>query len=156
MSGRPVPAAARSDDAAPQSPREGTERLHLRWGWLAIFAFVVLGVALEAMHAFKVGAYLDADHATRRLMWRLAHAHGTLLGLLNLAFGSTLSRMSFGARALRAASLCLRASTLLMPAGFFLGGVWLYGGDPGLGVLLVPLGGALLVVGAALCARAAW
>jgi len=135
---------------------EGSAAEHLRWGWAAIFAFVVLGVALEAMHAFKVSVYLDADQSTRRLMWRLAHAHGTLLGLLNLAFALTADRIDMAPKARRAASLSLRAATLLMPAGFFLGGVWLYGGDPGLGVLLVPLGGILLVVAMGLCARAAW
>ena len=117
---------------------------------------MVLGVALEAMRAFKVGIYLDADQATRRLMWRLAHAHGTLLGLLNLAFSATQARLDMDDGERRVASLALRAATLLMPAGFFLGGVWLFGGDPGLGVLLVPLGGILLVIAMGLCARASW
>ncbi len=121
-----------------------------------MFAFVLLGVALEAMHAFKVGLYLDADQATRRLMWRLAHAHGTLLGVLNLALAMTVARLRMTASARRAASLSLRGATLLMPAGFFLGGIWLHGGDPGLGVLLVPVGGVLLVVATALFARGAW
>ena len=35
---------------------------------------------------------------------------------------------------------------MLLPTGFFLGGIFIYGGDPGLGVLLVPIGGLLLVV----------
>jgi hypothetical protein len=33
-----------------------------------------------------------------------------------------------------------------MPAGFFLGGVFIYAGDPGLGILLVPVGGILLFI----------
>lgn len=135
---------------------DGCAREHLRWGWVAVFVFVTLGVALEAMHAFKVGLYLDADQATRRLMWRLAHAHGTLLGLVNLALATTLSRLEMKSATRRAASLSLRGATLFMPAGFFLGGVWLYGGDPGLGVLLVPVGGLMLLVATAICARAAW
>jgi len=40
----------------------------------------------------------------------------------------------------------LRGATCLMPAGFFLGGLFIYSGDPGLGILLVPAGGLLLVV----------
>jgi hypothetical protein len=140
----------------PADGPEPLERAHLRWGWAAIFGFVVLGVALEAMHAFKLGVYLDPDHLTRRLMWRLAHAHGTLLGLLNVAFVVALERLSFSDRERRAASLMLRGATLMMPCGFFLGGVWLFGGDPGLGVLLVPVGGLLLVGATGLCARAAW
>ena len=48
----------------------------------------------------------------------------------------------------------LRAATLLMPAGFFLGGVTVYSGDPGLGIVLVPVGGLLLFVAVLLTARA--
>jgi hypothetical protein len=35
-------------------------------------------------------------------------------------------------------------AAILLPAGFFLGGVVTYGGDPGLGVWLVPIGAFLL------------
>ena len=48
------------------------------------------------------------------------------------------------------ASISLDLASLLLPLGFFLGGLWHYAGDPGLGVLLVPVGGALLVVAALL------
>lgn len=53
--------------------------------------FIVLGIALETMHAFKVGSYLNAGNEIRRLMWTLAHAHGTLLALVHLAFGATVA-----------------------------------------------------------------
>jgi hypothetical protein len=39
-----------------------------------------------------------------------------------------------------------------MPAGFFLGGLGIHGGDPGLGIALLPIGAAFLVVGVALTA----
>jgi hypothetical protein len=39
----------------------------------------------------------------------------------------------------------LSAATVLLPSGFFLGGVVTYGGDPGLGILLVPVGAAFLL-----------
>ena len=39
-----------------------------------------------------------------------------------------------------------------MPMGFFLGGVVIYDGDPGLGILLVPIGGILLFVAVLLTA----
>ena len=142
--------------ADPPDSRDERWRSHLRLGWGTVFVFVVLGVALEMLHAFKADVYLGADQLTRRLMWRLAHAHGTLLGLLNLAFYATARELRFSVAGARAAPLGLRLARLLMPAGFFLGGLWLYGGDPGLGVLLVPLGGIALVVATALTARAAW
>jgi hypothetical protein len=54
----------------------------------------------------------------------------------------------------RLASRCLLGALVLMPAGFFLGGLFFYGGDPGIGVLLVPPGGLLLFLGVFLTARA--
>jgi hypothetical protein len=39
----------------------------------------------------------------------------------------------------------LVAASILLPVGFFLGGVQFYGGDPGLGVLVVPIGAVLLL-----------
>ena len=41
------------------------------------------------------------------------------------------------------ASLCLVAAGFLLPAGFLLGGVVTYPGDPGPGILLVPVGAVL-------------
>src|SRR5690606_3010188 len=55
-------------------------RRHARLGYGVLLLSALLGLTLEALHAFKVSAYLDAS--TRRLMWRLAHAHGALLGLV--------------------------------------------------------------------------
>ncbi|MCB9528461.1 MAG: hypothetical protein H6701_08720 [Myxococcales bacterium] len=138
--------------SAPAEPAEveAITRRHLAWGWTMLLVFVLLGVVLEALHAFKSGWYLDVGHDTRRLMWRLGHAHGTLLSLVHLAFALTLPHLARSpARRLAVASAALRAGSVLLPAGFVLGGVWIHGGDPGLGVLLVPLGAVALVLGAA-------
>ena len=62
-------------------------RRHLRIGWWSLFVFAALGLMLESFHGFKVRAYLDVSNETRRLMWRLAHAHGTLLGVVHILFG---------------------------------------------------------------------
>jgi hypothetical protein len=43
----------------------------------------------------------------------------------------------------------LRSATLLIPGGFFLGGTWIHAGDPGVGIVLVPVGALLLVVAVA-------
>jgi hypothetical protein len=88
-------------------------------------------------------------------MWTLAHAHGTLLALVNLGFASTIRLLpDWPARGRGLASVCLRAATLLMPAGFFLGGAVIYSGDPGLGIVLLPVGGLLLLAAVFLTARA--
>ena len=119
---------------------------HVRLGWWWLLVFAGLGLILETLHGFKVGAYLNVSNDTRRLMWRLAHAHGTLLGAVNILFGLTL-RSATGAtfRDPRTISSLLIGASILLPVGFFLGGVQFYGGDPGLGVLVVPVGAVLLL-----------
>ena len=127
------------------------QRRHIVAGWWALLIFLSLGLLLEALHGFKVASYLGMSNETRRLMWTLAHAHGTLLGLINLALAYSVGALpswSPGARAVASASLL--GATLLMPAGFFLGGVNPVAGDPGLGIVLLPVGGLLLFV-AVLC-----
>ncbi|MGI9240436.1 MAG: hypothetical protein ACR2RV_06515, partial [Verrucomicrobiales bacterium] len=51
------------------------------------------------------------------------------------------------------ASATLNAASLLIPGGFLLGGLWIYDGDPGLGILLVPLGALCLFSAVFLTAR---
>ena len=126
---------------------------HLRFGWWALLLFLTLGLGLEALHGFKVGLYLNVSNETRRLMWTLAHAHGTLLALVNLGFAFTVRSIpEWRAHERGIASVCLGGATCLLPAGFFLGGTFIYSGDPGLGILLVPIGGLLLLVAAFLTA----
>jgi hypothetical protein len=119
---------------------------HLRLGWWWLFVFAGLGLILETLHGFKVGAYLNVSNETRRLMWRLAHAHGTLLGAVNILFALTLRTVSDSRfRDLRTISRLLVSASILLPFGFFLGGVQFYAGDPGLGVLVVPVAAVLLL-----------
>lgn len=129
-------------------------RRHLRFGWWALLGFLSIGAALEGMHGFKVGWYLDVANETRRLLFTLGHAHGVLLSLVNIVFGLTaLSFGALGAAARRFASPCLMAATLMLPGGFLLGGVVIYDGDPGPGVLIVPLGALLLFIAVLFTAR---
>ena len=120
---------------------------HLRLGWWTLLFFLTLGLILEGLHGFRAGLYLKVSNETRRLMWTLAHAHGTLFGLVNVVFAFTVRLLpEWAARERGIASVCLRGATWLMPAGFFLGGLFIHGGDPGLGILLVPVGGLMLLV----------
>ncbi len=120
---------------------------HVRFGWWSVLLFASIGLTLELLHGFKVRAYLDVSNQTRRLMWTLAHAHGTLLGLINVVFGLTLTAFPgiMGGRRLRVVSRALIGAAVLLPLGFFLGGIVFYSGDPGLGVLFVPVGAVLLL-----------
>ena len=125
-------------------------------GWSALLLFLSMGAFLEFLHGFKFGFYLDPENKLRRDLWRLAHAHGTLLALIQIAFAVGL--MQFGrwtASRLKLVSFFLLDATLLIPLGFFLGGLDPSEGDPWLGILLVPLGALLLFVAVALIAVSA-
>ena len=116
---------------------------NLRFGWWSLLIFLSLGAVLEALHGFKVRWYVDVGNETRRLMFTLAHAHGTLLALVNIVAG--LSGRIVERFTLRSSvSFALIWAAILLPAGFFFGGIVTYDGDPGLGVWLVPVGAALL------------
>jgi hypothetical protein len=119
---------------------------NLRFGWWSLLVFLSLGGALEALHGFKIGWYVDVGNETRRLMFTLAHAHGTALALINIAAGLT-ARSVKGFEIRSSVSTALIWAAILLPAGFFLGGIVIYDGDPGLGVWLVPIGALLLFYG---------
>ncbi|HAV63928.1 MAG TPA: hypothetical protein DCY13_16375 [Verrucomicrobiales bacterium] len=136
-SGTPVP--------EPVAHPSDMVRRHLLAGWALLVLFLSLGVVLEALHGFKSGFYLDVSNETRRLMWRLAHAHGTFLGLVQIAFAFTLERVPhWRAGSSILAGFCIHGASVLLPLGFFLGGMVLHAGDPGMGIMLVPLGALLL------------
>ena len=153
----PTPASAeqKTSGAMPAPATALLIRRHLRFGWWSLLIFLTAGLMLEALHGFKVGAYLNVSNETRRLMWTLAHAHGALLGLVNLGFAATARVLPAWPEAKkRFASASLLGATVLMPSGFFLGGLFIYAGDPGLGILLVPAGGLLLFAAVLLTAVA--
>lgn len=113
----------------------------LRVGWVMIAIFLVGGLVLESLHFVKAPFYVDAR--LRRELWTLAHAHGTLLGVINVIFALTASRhVGDETRRARAAAL-LRLGAPLVPAGFFLGGIGAAEGDPSVFVALVPIGALL-------------
>lgn len=130
---------------------EQIRRRHLRIGWWSLLLFLSLGMVLETLHGFKIGWYLNPSNETRRLVWTLAHAHGALFSLIHLAYAATLGvpRLITGSWC-ASASAFLSSATILLPGGFFLGGFYIRGGDPGMGIFLVPVGAFCLLL-AVLC-----
>ena len=129
---------------------------HFRWGWSLLLLFLTLGLLLEALHGFKTGFYLDASSESRRLTWTLAHAHGTLLALVHLAFAAYLNtRVDWPRGRLTLASRSLMGGSILLPMSFFLSGLYIYDGDPGLFIYLAPFGALLLFVAVFLIAVSA-
>ena len=52
-------------------------------GWISLAAWIVFGLLMEGLIGFRSPALLD--DSVRRDMFRLAHAHGTLLNLVLIA-----------------------------------------------------------------------
>ena len=116
---------------------------NLRFGWWSLLIFLSLGGGLEALHGFKIGWYVDVGNDMRRLMFTLGHAHGTALAVVNIAAGLTARHFAnFDYRP--SVSISLIWAGILFPVGFILGGIVTYGGDPGLGIWLVPVAAILL------------
>ena len=110
-------------------------------GWISLAAWIVFGLLIEGLIGFRSPALLD--DSVRRDMFRLAHAHGTLLNLVLIA-AAICARLDL-IRLGRATSLGLRAAVVLLPVGFLLGGIWHFKDDPGVSILLVPVGAVLLL-----------
>lgn len=133
----------------PQSPAN-TAALPADWckqtlfqGWISIAVWMTFGLLLEGLLGYKTPVYLLDDE--RRELFRLAHTHGTLLGLLLIA--AALCGQRFSLDKLRVALHALRAGSVLMPLGFLLAGIWHYESDPGLAIWLVPPAALLLIFG---------
>ena len=114
----------------------------IRQGWISLALWIAFGILIEGFSAFRSPAYLD--DGVRREMFRLAHAHGTLLNLvlIGAAICARLDLIRLGSTT----SLGLRSAVLLLPAGFLLAGLWHSKDEPGLAIFLVPVGAVLLLV----------
>lgn len=117
----------------------------LRFGWISLFCWSLLGIALETLHAFKIAAFLSDD--LTRLLLRLAHAHGGLCALVVLAHHATAREVS---------GHLLRIGALLLPLGFLLGAIGHPEGDPSIGILLSPVGALLFCAGLVRIALSVW
>jgi hypothetical protein len=110
-------------------------------GWLSLAFWISFGLLLESLMAYKAPAYLD--DAQRRELFRLAHAHGSVLGMV-LIIAAIWGR-GIGARISRVAVIALRLGALVMPLGFLAAGLWHPESEPGLAIWLVPAGALPLI-----------
>jgi hypothetical protein len=141
MEGPPPPGTGHDADGARAT--DPAIRGTLRRGWLLLAISLPFGLTLETLHAWKAPLYVGSE--MRREMWRLAHAHGTLLGVVCLVF-SALAEKHVAARLRPSVARQIGWGAVLMPVGFFAGGILNSEGDPSLGVLLAPVGALLLIV----------
>jgi heme A synthase len=116
---------------------------HLRASIALVALFLASGLWLEAMYGLRAEGWLDDP--LRREFLRLGHAHGGLLGLVNIAIAWALERLNTPpswARKIRVAALL---GAVLVGLGFMLGGLLHGPTDPGPPVLAVPAGAMLLL-----------
>ena len=132
------------------TPAETT--LLIRQGWISLAVWIAVGILIEGFIGFRTPALLDDQ--VRRELFRLAHAHGTLLSLVLIvaAICARLGLIVIG----WGASICLRLAALLLPLGFLLSGIWHFKDDPGIAIALVPIGAVLLLGTAVHLARSAF
>ena len=115
----------------------------LRQGWISVACWMVVGLLLEGLLGYKAPGYLGDPQ--RRELFRLAHSHGVLLGVILIIAALTAERYGLPPRL---AQLALRIGAVMMPVGFLLAGVWHPEGDPGLAIWMVPPGALLVIFGA--------
>ena len=124
----------------------------IRQGWISLAGWIVFGLLIEGLIGFRSPVLLD--DSIRRDMFRLAHAHGTLLNLVLIA-AAICARLDL-IRLGRVISLGLRAAVVLLPGGFLFGGIWHFKDDPGVAILLVPVGAVLLLTAALQIGCSVW
>lgn len=112
-------------------------RTQFCFAWICFWIF--FGLLLDSFLGTKQLFYIS--NPMRREMWRLAHTHGTLITLVFLAY------MHFRGIAKKQHENMMFIGAILMPVGFFLGGIVTTEIDPFVGVFLVPIGGFLFVLG---------
>ncbi len=116
---------------------------HLRLSLGCVAVFLALGMWLEAMFGLRASGWVDDP--LRREFMRLGHAHGGLLGLLNVALAWALLRLRTPTSWARRVRFAAWLGAVLVGLGFVGGGLWHGPTDPGPLVLLVPAGAMMLV-----------
>ncbi|TAK84669.1 MAG: hypothetical protein EPO20_13585 [Betaproteobacteria bacterium] len=116
-------------------------RKNIGWGFLFLGVFMAIGFFLGYMHDLAPGKeqWLAQYAAGTHFEIRIAHAHGALFGIINIATGFALLKLPIPAAQARWISW-LALAGLLMPLGVVLHA--LFGVLP----VLVFLGGAAMIV----------
>ncbi len=113
-------------------------------GWVSVAVWMTAGLLLEGLLGYKIPAYLN--DLQRRELFRLAHAHGTLLAVVVIL--AALCAKHFEINLSRTPQRALQIGAVLMPVGFLLAGVWHTESDPGLAIWLVPVAGLMIIFAA--------
>lgn len=96
-----------------------TGRYNVGVGLLVMAGFMVYGFLLIYLRDFAPdkAAWVDSYSVGKHFEARLAHVHGNLFALLNLALGFVLARLGTAADGARKVTAALGLAGLLMPVG---------------------------------------
>lgn len=120
-----------------------SERAHLRLTIASIAVFLAFGIVLEGLYGLRRAEWMDDE--IRREFWRLGHAHGGLLGVLNLALAWAMGRLATPVAWASRIRLAAWVGAGMVGLGFFGGGLFHGPTDPGPAVLVVPAGAAMVL-----------
>ena len=95
------------------------ERKNIITGIAVLVFFLVLGAYLKS----QIGSGEEWMKSMRHGMWKAAHVHGSIFGMLNILLGLLIGAFSLNGGLVRAASLLAVAGAIFMPFGLFLTGV---------------------------------
>jgi hypothetical protein len=114
--------------------------------FITITAVEFGGVSLLKFLGSRVPGYMD--NPLRRGLWRAGHAHAGVLVVLALVAMLYIDAAGLSDGATSLVRTCFVAAPILMPLGFFLSVASPAAQKPNALIALVPLGGALLGIGA--------
>ena len=95
------------------------EKKNIVIGCVWIFLFLALGSFLE----MKPGVGEDWKESTMRHLWKTAHLHGGLFGILNLLYGLIISNRKLSGKVIFAGSILAVIGAIIFPISLFLGGI---------------------------------
>lgn len=129
-----------------------TGRYNVAVGLLVMAGFMLYGFLLVYLRDFAPGKeeWIASYGVGKHFEARLAHVHGALFSLLNLALGFVLARLGSASDRARVGAAALGIAGLMMPAGI-LGEVYL-----GLPPVFVLLGALAMTTSVALTGVLAW
>ena len=88
-------------------------------GSVLIFLFLVLGAVLKSKGA---AGGEEWKQSTIRHLWRVAHVHGGLFGVLSLLFGLVIDNLKLKGMILSVGSTLVVIGAIIFPGSFFLAG----------------------------------
>ena len=113
------------------------EKKNLIVGSLWVMIFMVLGAYLE-MQLGTDGKEWQGSLA--RGMWKTAHLHGAIFGILNILYGLLIKSLNFEDKIINTGSIFAILGALLFPVSLFLGGISFKF------VYVAPIGGLCMIV----------